>query len=212
MRIRAFFIRLLPSVAALSGAALLGCGGGGGSSVCDIDFGSIAGTYTFTWTTHNARFNNSCFDNFEDPEATDPSKVTNCTWEETSDDETITVELQITEDGDVGNAKILSVSGDDVEPSDESIGLKCEMLGGAVCDAPVRCNITGDKCATAEPVGDPDEWQYPCNCAPGSPNEPMTPACQQCKTEYEKYRSEQTEFCQKSKDGDYFEFTLHVKE
>src|SRR4051812_49132945 len=101
MQIRSFLGRVVACAGALCAATSLGCGGSGGNTVCDVDFGTLAGTYSFTWTTHNARYLNSCFDDFTDPNPVDPGKVTGCTWDDSSEDETATIELVITEDGDI---------------------------------------------------------------------------------------------------------------
>jgi hypothetical protein len=189
----------------------VGCGGGSGT-ICDVDFGSLAGTYSFTWTVHDSRFLNTCFDNYDEPQVSNPAELTDCSWTEESEEETLTVELVVEENGDIGNARITKVTGDDVDPDDViDTGVKCELLEGTICDAPVRCSLTGNKCSASLET-DPDAWQYPCNCATGSPHDPMGAACQDCRAAYEKYESESTEYCQKGRDGDYFEFTLTVRE
>jgi hypothetical protein len=209
MSIRFFSARAAACMGALCATTALGCGSSSGA-ICDVDFGSIAGSYSFTWKTHNSRYENSCFDTFG-PDPIDPAQQTGCTWTESTDDETIVVELVIEENGDIGNAKITSVTDEDGDVDEVDGGVQCEMLEGELCDAPIRCTLTGQTCNYTD-SGDPDEWKYSCNCLDGSANDPASAACQECKTSYDKYVSERDEYCEKGRAGDYFEFTLHVKE
>jgi hypothetical protein len=211
MHIRFLLGRAAACVGFLCAGAALGCGGGSGA-ICDVDFGSLAGSYSFTWRTHSVSYSNSCFENYDSPDPADPADLTNCTWEERSDDETLVIELVVEESGDIGNARITKITDEDGEEEEVEGGVQCELLEGEVCDAPIRCKLTGQTCSYSTVDEDPDAWKYSCNCMEGSGADPTTAACQDCKVSYEKYASERDEYCEKGRAGDYFEFTLSVKE
>lgn len=209
MSIRFLLGRAAACVGFLGAVAALGCGGG---SVCDVDFGTIAGTYSFTWKTHSVDYANSCFDSYESPDQVDPADMTNCTWEERSDDATVGIEFVIEESGDVGNARITNVTNEEGEKEEiEDIGVQCELLKGEVCDAPIRCKLTGKTCIYGEDP-DPNAWQYSCGCSEFGGADPMSAACQDCKASYDKYKGERDSYCEKGSAAGYFEFTLHVEE
>lgn len=194
---------LIAAIASMFG----GCGGG---NICDVDFEALAGTYTFTMSVGGSQFTNSCFENYDVPDP-DPATLNNCKWVETNESETITtIELVVTDDGNIGQAKITNVIDGNGQAQDSSLSVKCEMTKGELCNAPVRCNISGsDACSPPEVF--PDEWTYSCNCTDATVHDPAGAACQACKAEYEKYQSESTGFCQKNQDSQFIEFTLNVK-
>jgi hypothetical protein len=199
----------------LVGATTLGCGSttdrayGSNGAICDVDFADLAGTYSFKMTMGRTDYINSCFEDFDNPNPTDPAAVTNCTWSEQLDTDTITVELVVTEDGNIGSGKVVSVT-ENGETENINVSVNCEMLQGELCDAPVRCTFSGDKCEIS-PTSDPDAWKYDCNCLEGGMNDPMGQACQTCKASYDKYQAERNTYCQQERDSQYIEFTLNVK-
>jgi hypothetical protein len=191
-------------VAALCASA--GCGSSG--DICDVDFGTIAGTYTFSLTTHDERWVNSCFDTV-DPDATEPADKVGCEWSLDQDEDSLTIELVIEEDGDVGSARVSDISGDADDELDD-FELDCEMLEGEVCDAPIRCHIGNQGGCSIE--GSADDWTYACGCSVGGVHDTSSAECQACKTQYDQYAAERTGFCDKGREGDYFEFTISVKD
>jgi hypothetical protein len=183
--------------------AATGCGGGG--DICEVEFASIAGTYTFTLEMHDVRWLNTCFSNGE---PSPPTSKTDCTWAPDENVDSFTIEFVIEDDGDIGSARITDTSGD---ADDDLAGfeVECEMLEGEICDAPIRCRFREpDGCSALTP--EPDEWTYNCGCDSASGLDPNGPECQACKAEFDKYASERDEFCDKGREGDFFEFTLSV--
>jgi len=216
MRTKSLGLGAASSVGLLFAAVVMGCSdggsssGGGASALCDVDFADLAGTYSFSMTTGETRYTNSCFEGAFDPDV-DPGTVKDCMWVAEPRKETITVELVVQEDGNIGEAKITSVTEEGGQPQDPNVSVKCEMLKGELCNAPIRCTVSGSQCATSVPPEPTDDWQYPCNCAPGSPNDPTSAPCLACKAEYDKYQSQTDEYCQKQNDSAYYEFTLNIK-
>lgn len=196
----------------VGGTLLLGCGGDSdaASTICAVEFADLAGTYSFKMTIGSTNYSNSCFENYDNPNPDpDPASFTNCTWTEEKKADTIGVDLVITDDGNIGSASVTSVTDQNGQVSSSPLGVHCEMLKGELCNAPVRCTFSGDKCMPTQPL--PDEWMSSCNCATGGMYDPMSQACQDCKAAYDKYMAESTAYCQKQRDSQYLEFTLNVK-
>jgi hypothetical protein len=196
-------------------ATMLGCGGaeggsgGSNSAICDVEFSDLAGKYSFSMTTGRTDYTNSCFENYDDPNPPDPATLTNCTWETSEVKETITVELTITDDGNIGSANVTNIIDENGQPEAVELGVKCEMLKGELCNAPIRCTFSGDKCSPPD-FTDPEMWKYSCNCGAGTPHDETSQACLDCKAEYDQYQAESTSYCQKQKDSQYLELTLTV--